>query len=41
VVAFSLIPLANAAIQFDPLSGTGFVGKGDVQIFFGWCKKRI
>jgi hypothetical protein len=27
---------ASASVTFDPLSGTGFVGKGDVQLTFGW-----
>lgn len=27
---------AWATVTFDPNSGTGFVGKGDVQIAFGW-----
>ena len=28
--------LAYATVTFDPTSGTGFVGKGDVQAAFGW-----
>ncbi|HEY4556119.1 MAG TPA: hypothetical protein VIG68_06765 [Lysobacter sp.] len=27
---------AFAAVTFDPATGTGFVGKGDVQLAFGW-----
>lgn len=27
---------AMAAVTFDPPTGTGFVGKGDVQLAFGW-----
>jgi hypothetical protein len=27
---------AVAAVTFDPATGAGFVGKGDVQIAFGW-----
>jgi hypothetical protein len=27
---------ANAAVAFDSSTGTGFVGKGDVQLAFGW-----
>lgn len=27
---------ALATVTFDPTAGTGFVGKGDVQIAFGW-----
>jgi hypothetical protein len=28
--------LASAAVTFDSATGTGFVGKGDVQLAFGW-----
>jgi hypothetical protein len=28
--------VAVAAVTFDPETGTGFVGKGDVQLAFGW-----
>jgi hypothetical protein len=27
---------AIAAVTFDPATGTGFVGKGDVQLAYGW-----
>jgi hypothetical protein len=27
---------AAAVVTFDPATGTGFVGKGDVQLAFGW-----
>jgi hypothetical protein len=27
---------ALAIVTFDPATGTGFVGKGDVQVAFGW-----
>lgn len=27
---------AVASVTFDPATGTGFVGKGDVQLAFGW-----
>ena len=30
---------AWASVTFDPASGTGFVGKGDVQLAFGWNNK--
>ena len=33
--AFSVTPSAHAAVTFDPTSGTGFVGKGDVQTVLG------
>jgi len=28
-----------AAVTFDASNGTGFVGKGDVQLAFGWNKQ--
>ena len=34
VLAFSAA--MSAAVSFDPTTGTGFVGKGDVQDAFGW-----
>jgi opacity protein-like surface antigen len=30
---------AVAAVTFDPATGTGFVGKGDIQLAFGWNNK--
>jgi hypothetical protein len=30
-----------AAVTFDPATGTGFVGKGDVQLVFGWNNKAL
>jgi hypothetical protein len=32
---------AFAAVTFDPESGTGFVGKGDVQLVYGWNNKAL
>jgi hypothetical protein len=32
---------AHAAVDFDPLNGTGFAGKGDVQTAFGWSNKQL
>jgi hypothetical protein len=32
---------AMAAVTFDPATGTGFVGKGDVQLAFGWNNKTL
>jgi hypothetical protein len=32
---------AFAIVTFDPESGTGFVGKGDVQLAFGWNDKQL
>jgi hypothetical protein len=33
---FAATAAANASVTFDPVTGTGFVGKGDVQLAFGW-----
>jgi hypothetical protein len=33
--------VAFAAVTFDPGTGTGFVGKGDVQIAFDWNNKAL
>jgi hypothetical protein len=30
-----------AAVTFDPVTGTGFVGKGDVQTAFGWNNQQL
>lgn len=30
-----------AAVTFDPATGTGFVGKGDVQLAYGWNNKQL
>src|SRR5215204_6817953 len=38
--AFSL-PAAFAAVTFDPATGTGFVGKGDVQTALGYNNKQL
>ena len=32
---------ALAAVTFDPATGTGFVGKGDVQTAVGWNNKQL
>ena len=32
---------ASAAVTFDPATGTGFVGKGDVQLAFGWNNTQL
>jgi opacity protein-like surface antigen len=32
---------ASAAVVFDPETGDGFVGKGDVQEAFGWNNKQL
>jgi hypothetical protein len=33
--------VAYAAVTFDPQTGVGFVGKGDVQDTFGWNNKAL
>ena len=33
---FAAVSAVSAAVTFNPGTGTGFVGKGDVQIAFGW-----
>jgi hypothetical protein len=41
VGAFSFTTTAYAAVTFDSGSGTGFVGKGDVQEAFDWNNKQL
>src|SRR5918999_3996182 len=41
VGAFSFTTTAYAAVTFDPTTGQGFVGKGDVQLAFGWNNKQL
>lgn len=36
-----LMASAMAAVTFDPATGTGFVGKGDVQQVYGWNNKAL
>jgi hypothetical protein len=36
-----MVGTASAAVDFDPATGTGFVGKGDVQLAFGWNNKAL
>jgi hypothetical protein len=33
--------IALLAVTFDPESGNGFVGKGDVQLVYGWNNKAL
>jgi hypothetical protein len=33
--------VAYAAVDFDPETGTGFVGKGDVQLVCGWNNNQL
>jgi hypothetical protein len=33
--------IASASVTFDPATGTGFVGKGDVQLAYGWNNKQL
>ena len=32
---------ALASVTFDPNTGTGFVGKGDIQVPMGWNNKQL
>jgi hypothetical protein len=45
VLAAGLLALtaqaASASVTFDPLTGNGFVGKGDVQTAFGWSNATM
>lgn len=41
VAAAALATTAYAAVIFDGISGTGFVGKGDVQLAFGWNNAQL
>lgn len=36
VGAIAVSGVAAAIVTFDPATGTGFVGKGDVQLIYGW-----
>lgn len=36
IAALAFAGVAAATVTFDPSSGNGFVGKGDVQTAFGW-----
>jgi hypothetical protein len=36
-----VVPWALADVSFDESSGMGFVGKGDVQLAFGWNNKDV
>lgn len=38
---FSVAAFAQADVTFDPLTGNGFVGKGDVQLAFGWNNAQL
>lgn len=39
--ALALATPASAAVTFDPASGTGFVGKGDVQTALVWNNQQL
>ncbi|MCW3996493.1 MAG: hypothetical protein NWE98_10160 [Candidatus Bathyarchaeota archaeon] len=41
ILAVSMVLPARALVTFDPATGTGFVGKGDVQLAFGWNNKAL
>jgi hypothetical protein len=33
--------VALAAVTFNPMTGEGFVGKGDVQLIYGWNNQQL
>jgi hypothetical protein len=37
----SAVTPANAEVTFDSVAGKGFVGKGDVQLAFGWSNQTL
>jgi hypothetical protein len=39
VAVATVVTVGYAAVTFDPATGTGFVGKGDVQTVYGWNNK--
>lgn len=39
--AVCMVGSALATVTFDPGTGTGFVGKGDVQNAFGWNNAQL
>ncbi|MDR7082657.1 hypothetical protein J2X01_001946 [Arthrobacter ginsengisoli] len=39
--SLALASPAAASVTFDPATGTGFVGKGDVQTVFEWSNKTL
>lgn len=41
VAAATISSAALALVTFDPATGTGFVGKGDVQLAYGWNNKQL
>jgi hypothetical protein len=41
MLVIGLMGTALGAVTFDPETGTGFVGKGDVQTAFGWNNKQL
>jgi hypothetical protein len=40
-VVIGLAGTASATVTFDPSTGTGFVGKGDVQLALGWNNPQL
>lgn len=41
VAALALAGVASASVTFDPTTGKGFVGKGDVQTPWGWTNATL
>jgi hypothetical protein len=40
-LVLALVAGAFATVTFDPTTGIGFVGKGDVQLAFGWNNPQV
>jgi hypothetical protein len=41
MLVIGLMSTALGAVTFDAATGTGFVGKGDVQLVYGWNNKAL
>jgi hypothetical protein len=41
LAALTVVSISPAAVTFDQEAGTGFVGKGDVQLVFNWNNKQL
>jgi hypothetical protein len=36
-----MVATVIASVTYDPATGSGFVGKGDIQLLFGWNNKQL
>jgi hypothetical protein len=41
MIALAAIAVASATVTFDPSNGKGFVGKGDIQLPWGWNNQKM